>query len=401
MDHLRAQVTSNQALLAEKLALQRQLSAVEVELENEKRASQRVVNKDDGNQAYSAKLEAQLETLQSELSKERRERQRAEREAQRLASEFDGKKTVLESRVDTFRNKLRMTKEQLKEAQDELQSGRLSAPALAQSLAANTRDLLANSRNPRKRSLAQLDSTIGTPGDSPAAKKAKRGSTLPGDKSTFSITPFLNRTMSIAPESPVGEPVISNGNTVEGEPDSEQDDHAPKSKSRAKSSEKVHDTGKKAEQERPARVAKSGKGSGRSNIRKSRPVSSLDRVAEENENENEMVDIEEPSLAKTKKAGSKASILEDREEDQPVLKKKRKVLSGGLGRTLFDEDESGPARATERRAAGGATAFLPTTGRVGLGSIKFGPNKGAAPSVAFGSSFSPLKKDRKLTKPTA
>ena len=42
--------------------------------------------------------------------------------------------------------------------------------------------------------------TLGTPGDGPAAKRGKKAARGVGDKSTFSITPFLNKTTSVIQE---------------------------------------------------------------------------------------------------------------------------------------------------------------------------------------------------------
>jgi hypothetical protein len=204
VEHLRSQVATNQTLLAEKLSLQRQLSTLQVELETEKRAARRLSVKSVGRIGQDDKSEAQIETLQAEVAKERKERQRAEREKQQLSSEFEGKKTVLESRLDAFRNKLRTTKEQFKEMQLELAQARETIKT--QAAQRGTKNSTGTTVHARKRTIAQADddTAIGTPGILPATKRAKRGpSAVPGEKSTFSITPFLNRTTSIAPESPV------------------------------------------------------------------------------------------------------------------------------------------------------------------------------------------------------
>ncbi len=211
VDHLRSQAVSHQSLLAEKLSLERQLSTMQVELETEKRATQRALDKEGKSQAEDAKLESRLESLQADLAKERRERQKAEREAQKESTASQHRITTLESRLDACRNKLKSTKEQLKEAQTSLQTAQASNHGRSSRVSAsiNPTTLVGN---PRKRTAAQIDADtiIGTPGDLPAAKKGKQGSALIGEKSTFSITPFLNRTASVAPESPPSDKASGN-----------------------------------------------------------------------------------------------------------------------------------------------------------------------------------------------
>ena len=397
MDHLRAQVSASQTLLAEKLSLQRQLSAAEVELETERRASQRALAKEDGNQAHNAKIETQLESIQSELSKERRERQKAEREAQRVSSEFEGKKTILESRLDAFRNKLRMTKDQLKVTQDELQKSRASTTAIKHVHDKNATNFDVNLKNPKKRSLAQTDATIGTPGNSPAPKKSKRGSTIPGDKSLFSITPFLNRTGNIAPDTPEEEAPKTTDkvagmnikDVVIDDDDGEVSDIAsPSGKPGRVVAKKIGVEKFSQEEHTELGPARPGKVNARKPARKTKLALALEQVVEE-DTENQ------PVLATelvTNKSAIGSAALNEALDESTIVKKKRKVLSGGLGRTLFDEDDVAPSRGSNRSMFGGKS--VPSLGRVGL--MKTASRGGAGLASAFGGSFSPLKKDRKL-----
>ncbi|MCJ1251293.1 hypothetical protein MMC30_008525 [Trapelia coarctata] len=409
VEHLRTQAASCQTLLAEKLSLQRQLSGAQVELENEKRATQRALIREEGKQEQDAKLEAQIDNLQAELAKERRERQKAERESQKVVAEFDGKKTILESRLDAFRNKLRLTKEQLKETQDELQTTRANARTQS-TLAATTAVEIA--RNPRKRSIAQLDTdaTIGTPGLIPAAKRNKRGSTLPGDKSTFSITPFLNRTTSIAPESPDDvQPSIEKGDEVSGAEDEnedkdEQNDHAdatadsPSAKPTKKATKKVNKpttVPTKKSDGSALTTAKAGKVNAKpAPARKSAKIAPvLAQVEEEPNDENRGPAIATesgPSDLPASKPAMRVFEAGNRASEEPTfIKKKRKLLGGGLGKTLFD-DEDGEAG---KGGFGGARAFG-TLGR-GVGGVNFGARNGLGGAGGFGA-FSPLKRDRKV-----
>jgi len=404
VEHLRTQAASGQTLLAEKLSLQRQLSSVQVELENEKRATQRALSREEGKHEQDAKLEAQIDTLQAELAKERRERQKAERESQKVVAEFDSKKTILESRLDAFRNKLRMTKEQLKETQDELQTARTNARA--QSTLTVTAAVGETARNSRKRSIAQLDpdATIGTPGLVPAAKRNKRGSTLPGDKSTFSITPFLNRTTSVAPESPDDvQPSIEKADEASGDenainvpvdPVADSPSAKPTKKATKRESKATTVPTKKSDGS-TLTTAKPGKtNASKAPARKSAKIApALEQVEEEDNDENQApatTTASAPSEAPAPKPPMRIFEAGNRASEEPTfIKKKRKLLGGGLGKTLFDDEEGDAGKVP----FGGARAFG-TLGR-GAGGVKLGARKGLGGGGGFGV-FSPLKKDRKV-----
>lgn len=206
LEHLRSQTVSHQSILLEKLELQRQLSHLEIQLETEKRSLQHARLNEGLKQTQDAKLESQIESLEVELVKERQQRERSEKEFQRRISDWESKNTTLESRLITFRNKLRITKEQLREAQAAVKLAHIPAPRESE----HTRVMGIKKDFPqvslkRKSVHLEADSMLGTPGDLPAIKKTKISATLPGDKSNFSITPFLNRVSSIRKESSFNE----------------------------------------------------------------------------------------------------------------------------------------------------------------------------------------------------
>ena len=389
MDHLRSMATAQKGILAEKLSLQRQLSTVQVELETEKRATQRTLAKENRLQAEDSRLEQRIESLQAELSKERRERQKAESEAQKAAAEWEGRKTVLESRLDAFRTKLRTTKEQLKLVEADRQSLQTSSrnpTSDAGRRAASTTD---TGKNGRKRNAAQMenDNKIGTPGALAAPKRGARLSTMPGDKSAFSITPFLNRTTSVAPkgspeeiedkgsdegDAPCVLPSVAGSDAVPprhtdilGQPDTKLT--KPKSSTggtRALLPSKTDKTNAKAPR-----------------LRKTKAVPALEQVAEEDNNEN-------ATNAVSQEAGQHAEIPADTTIINGVdtKKKKRKLLGGGLGQTLFDDDDAETAKGSQRGILGGRTFGS-------LGKMSFGGSKGISRTGGFGT-ISPLKRDR-------
>lgn len=393
IEHLRSQVSVHQSLLAEKLSLQRQLTSVQVELETEKRATQRALAKEGKSQEHDNRSEAQLEELRKVVAKERRERQRVEREGQKEVADWEGKKTILEGRLDAFRNKLRITKEQLKETQNELQTAHTAAQA-KRGLA--TADVGAEKRpqNPRKRGAAQLDqdATIGTPGALPVAKKSKKASTLPGDKSTFSITPFLNRT-SVPPEPPLldhhvteQQDEVEAPSTVEIDPNRSPPLVIPRVGQMANASKTVL-TGKTPD---VLGNAKSGNANAKGPpTRKQKPGPPLEKVTEEDQDEN--VAPTEFSVASQvmamKPLLKKCNNIDDTlNEDIEGRKKKRRLLGGGLGRTLFDDDDGEGSRGGDKGQTGNARGFGITRPK---GPLRLGLSAGS-----FGT-FSPLKKDRK------
>lgn len=76
-----------------------------------------------------------------------------------------------------------------------------------------------------------------------------------------------------------------------------------------------------------------------------------------------------------------------------IRKQKRKLLAGGLGKTLFDDDEAETVQG-ERRTNGGSRVSG-ALGRVTLGGPKAGPRLGLSGGMSGFGNFSPLKKDRK------
>ena len=391
LDHLRSQAASYQSLLAEKLSLQRQLSTVQVELVTEKRATQRILAKESELQREDARTESRLEGLQADLAKERRERQKIERESQKVTIESNNRISTLESRLDAFRNKLKSTKELLKEAQTSLQTAQATSQGKSSRATAPARSLEGNSR---KRAAMQIDADtiLGTPGDLPAAKKSKSGSTLIGEKSTFSITPFLNRTASVAPESPPPNDISGDDEkSVKGS------DHQSGNTNRKTSSKAVHDmidtsqtltNNLQANKPGVLQSAKTGKNNSRALSRKTKAAPTLEQVAEENiENAGSATKLSEPAAIRKLSPDTLQAGL-------GLKKKKIKLLGGGHGKTLFDEDEGDALKGGRGLLAAVRGFGAPENGRVKVS--EKGPYKANDTNAnAFGA-ISPLKKDRRI-----
>lgn len=380
IEHLRSQTTSYQSLLSEKLTLQRQLATVQVELETEKRSTQRVQAKESRKQAEDAKLESRIESLQAELAQESRQREQAEREAQKAMIDSESKKATLESRLDAFRNKLRITKEQLKATQADLQNAQQTVREVS-CQPATTGTEKEGGKMARKRTSAQLDadSVIGTPGILPTRKKNKRSSTLPGDKSTFSITPFLNRATSVTLEDAAQDPGTSD------KEDEISASHEPVDDQREAWTMGATHERKNAGSIKNGGILKLNQPSKSSSRvppkRKLKVAPSLEKVAEREEDD-DAVETSETRNGESRTAPD--DTLNDHLDD--VKKKRRKLFGGDLAKTLFDEDEGVTSK--DGAMSKGKSAFSAPKSR---------PRIGLAPAKSSFGVISPLKKDKKST----
>ncbi|KAJ9653467.1 hypothetical protein H2198_007363 [Neophaeococcomyces mojaviensis] len=348
---------------------------------------------------------SEIEELRKELAKAQKNVQKAERDNLKKSTEWSTQKETLESKLDAFRTKLRTTKEQLKEAQDELErreaakfaeSAKLTAARMQgrhqQTVTATTevQPQLGVSANPRKRNVARFDPdmTIGTPGHA-AVKKPRTTMSIVRDKSTFSITPFLNRTQSILPDSPaedVHEKIDEAINTTINELAEEAEKESSTQKATQKGIEKKPQTqkdskkasvaGKKLPEPNPTSTALS------------KSTASLKETAAPRGNKS----AKEPSLSKVieeegcdsenqpQEASTNPQAAGTTDPNAAPATKKKKLLGGP--RNIFDDDEVDGLK--KKVTLGG-----PRLGKVSLG----GFNRAKPKMLA---EFSPLKKDRRV-----
>ena len=390
IDHLRSQTVAHQAILAEKLTLQRQVSSLQVELELEKRATQRALAKEGKLQVEDARTAAQLESLQAELTKERKERLKIERDAQKVSADWETRRSILDSRLNSLKTQLKATKEQLKDCQSELQSARTAGRAAA-GRSTSQLALDEGTRDTRKRVASCMidDTIIGTPGNLLATKKTSRGSTVPGDKSSFSITPFLNRTASIAPDNCVEEfenKGADETNETLGRVVTEDHVSSPTTPG-PEESLKSGNFHRAARKDRSIQTLKSEN----SKLKvlptgKSRKAPMLDQVVEEDNSENVAPKVSHPEP----NAAEDTNLAEGTTDRFEIKKKKRKLLGRGFAKTLFDDDDGEAVKGGKA----GAKKFG-TLGRITLGGPRANQRYGVTGSDGEFGSFSPLKKDRK------
>lgn len=362
--------------------LEDRLENLQIELEKEKKAAARAAKRADG----VSNADEQAEDLREELAKEKKARATAEKKAEaadekiekateKATADLESKKSAMDDKLNQFRNKLRTTKERLKDVEAELAVARAAATkAPAKKTAGTTQDV-------KKRTAAQMDTdatALGTPGDGPATKRSRAAANR-GDKSTFSITPFLNKTASVM-----------------GGSDDE------------KSANEASPVGPSA------RHPLAQQPTSKSNIQKKGPASRkpkapmLEMVTED---ANEDVHTQgqenthstkiglktgdEPANAEKKaKAKKRRSMLDFQGfAAEPEMKKKRKL--GGLGRTLFDEEDDGaPARGVPSKGIFGSKGFGVFGGKKAGGLL--GAKAGVPLQEASGCNFSPLKRNRRM-----
>jgi DNA repair exonuclease SbcCD ATPase subunit len=461
LDHLRAQVASNQDLLSEKLALQRQVSEIEIELDHAKSEAKRAIAKrrntqhdlnqqdtiDDLRKAItrekrlrekaqedletaqaelerekenaqrkntteaakaeeSASVQVETEELRRQLAKERKERERTEKTHQKTQSDWDATKAILDDKLNQFRSKLKSTKEKLKETETQLEDAQRSAAAGALSVPVAAEKA---TKQTKKRSAAQMDpdsQKLGTPGQAKPAKKGRKAAGV-GDKSTFSITPFLNRTMSVAPESPEQ---VEQAEAAAQESESEVEPDTPIAAN-------VQPTTESAP--KPLATVPASK----SNIKKAKPAAepkpkkqtkkqALEQVIEEVEptsQEEATATTKVPTFKakktadgetkpKPKQRKSLATFAAFTHEPEPEKKQKKRKL-GGLGKTLFDDEDDAPSKPLPGRGGGlfGASRLGPLAAGGVRGSFigGMGKKKSGLLTADDGFMFSPLKKERK------
>ncbi|KAF4636993.1 hypothetical protein G7Y89_g1093 [Cudoniella acicularis] len=347
-----------------------------------------------------AELQAQVEELQQDLARVKKEDTKALKELENGLKESEIRQTALEGKFEQMRTKLRTTKEQLKECHDELAQAR-AIPSKARNMS-KSED--APVKNLRKRSAPEMstDVTIGTPdgvavrGKRPGMKRGRMDQTMLGEKSMFSITPFLNRTTSIAPESPIqNSPIVEKesaadkrpSNTMQNEPltavlptpDISSPTVTPKARGRKKLADKGDSRNVLGEAKTNIKKTKSAP--------KKRPLSTLEKVTEEDGDENEQSNVRAPENAEPTEqpqANVKASKLQAKHpavEESGPKKKKRKLP----GATLFDEEDGETTKRPAKVSLGPARLL-------GKGPVALKGGLGA--SAGFGA-FSPLKKDRR------
>ncbi|PNP74885.1 hypothetical protein FNYG_11801 [Fusarium nygamai] len=409
LEHLKTQLENHRAVVAQKQDLERQLSSIEVELENEKRSKKRMQSKNHDND----QLKEQLDEAKRELEKLKKENSRELREVR-------GECDMLEGRVEDTRSKLKKTQGDLKDARAELASCRAELEEARKALATNksSKKSVTMKERPigkkRAQDLSMEDISIGTPGPDEATLRRpskKRGAerALVGEKSTFSITPFLNRTKNLSENmsdelselhSPTGKstgaselvafedvaPEAGDSMSMEpieeaAEPDHQAEGNTVVDEEEQPKAQKARGRPRKALDEAPT-TKKNMPVQAKRKTKVAKTSSRVEMIAEVDEaDEPETEPIEKPKkVPGLLKSNPATGSLRNGNDDADTRKKKRKMLGGG-NKTLFDDEEAEPApRPAKIQMAAGRRLKAP------LGNVR---------GAFGGATFSPLKKDRR------
>ncbi|KAJ5355781.1 Ribosomal RNA large subunit methyltransferase E [Penicillium concentricum] len=211
LERFKAQNASYQAIISEKHEMERQMNSLELQLDNEKHSHERTQAKGSQQMTEIAQLSTRVEELRNELAGELRAKQQQERDNRQQNSAWANQRATFEGKIDSLKQQLRSTKDKLQEAQIEIQQRRSLKSQAGNDSESSSRTVPLQRPGPS----GHAGVTIATPGAVRVQEKLKKDSAVPGDKSAFSITPFLNRTgaPSDSPMSSVGDEVEILGDT--------------------------------------------------------------------------------------------------------------------------------------------------------------------------------------------
>ncbi|KAI8945133.1 hypothetical protein F4801DRAFT_148737 [Xylaria longipes] len=370
------------------------------ELQNAERASKKLQQTTARNSA-EAELRAQLEESEKNFAMLQEENDRRQQEIQTAMTKLEGRNEQLEKKLEKVRIKYRGLQEELKTTQTELRKAQQQQRKAQETSVGDFTNIEIQTPSAEDAMKARR-----------AVKKPAFEPTLVGEKSVFSITPFLNRSKNssmseeasnvdyegvledsiLGPQSdlelPEPEPThtaepsaTTNSNETKpvtmAPPDTEKPHVVPKARGRPK---KVLGDAPSARknalaQKAPKKILKS-----KTSLEK------VPKAAESGQQENNTEAGETEPAEKT--ATVKFNLVPSQEESndsslngEVPKKKKRKVL--GSTKTLFDEDDAEPPAAKK-------------PAKVQLGAKRTKAPLGAKINAFAGvASFSPLKRNRR------
>src|SRR5690606_20200154 len=107
---LRAAQETAKANLAEKLSLQRQLTNVQLELENERKANKRSAASATEGADTEKKLKKEVQDLKQSLNKETRAREKADTATNKMKDDYETRIQVMQSKLEATNRKLEALK---------------------------------------------------------------------------------------------------------------------------------------------------------------------------------------------------------------------------------------------------------------------------------------------------
>lgn len=379
---------------------------LEEELQAEKRRAKKAFSKASDDSAV-AEFQALLEEAQKKLSAEQKQKETIRKNADDAMAEAESRSSAYEKKLEKMKAKLQETQNELKQCQANLRKAQKTKPSVADEVAqkAAGRQVVKKRRVQESTGDELSQISIDTPhaGEKPKRVVAKKSSKAAepgvlGEKSTFSITPFLNRAKATNEEAAesdneeledtfIGHTGDSTSSAAIVVPVDEEDEASapaapaaeptePQSRSKARGRpKKPLSDAPSATKNAPLPKALPKKAS------KNKPV--LENVAEEPEDSQDQAP---QATQKTQKA--KLGVIAAEEtvgtaapaaKGEEPKKKKRKVLGATTTKTLFDEDDAEDAPAP------------PPMGGAKLKNKRLG----AVQNAFADKKFSPLKRDRR------
>lgn len=189
MELLRLQVTNYEKMISEQRAPQENS---ETEIPNKKKRNSKS-EKLNGESGDIAELQSKLDKTTEQIAEGERQRERMEVEYQKKLDESQRQKVKLEAQVSTFEKKLKDSQKELREVREALQASR-SQLKENKSEDGNTFNKEPTARHKIEQSPTAEKERL--PHKKTARKRAAELAMI-GEKSTFSITPLLNRTKDL------------------------------------------------------------------------------------------------------------------------------------------------------------------------------------------------------------
>ncbi|KAJ5782194.1 hypothetical protein N7457_003968 [Penicillium paradoxum] len=375
LERLSVQAASTQTIIAEKHEMERLISSLEVQFANERHAHERTQARASQQTTEISKLAAQVEGLRNELAGESRAKQQQEREYHHQNSAWETQRATLEGKIDSLKQQLRSTKDKFQEVQNELLERRSLKQYPGNDYESSSRTVPLQRPGPS----GHANVTIATPGAVRIQDNSKKDSAVPGDKSVFSITPFLNRTGA-----PVDSPLSSVGYEDENLGDTDDTYELLGNRATLGESKRIGSALRRqislSDDRNPIKKApkpRAGAREGAMAVSVSanevkKPNNRLDRKGQPTETDKSQWQLEsEQTKPKKRKLGGQRdrSLFEEEEEEEPQLNVK-------FGRKHAISSGRAPNMGSKQQPSSSTT--LPRT-------LGFGAPMG----------FSPLKKDRK------
>lgn len=410
--------------------LREKLAETEKMLASEKKAATKAAKTSNAAVADSAdeleQLREELAEAKATIAKDKKEKEQLRKEFEKALGEAEGRRLPLEERIDNLKAKLRETREELKQCRADLQQAQEQAAKKA-----STKAMIGKKRRVNEPSTEET--ILHTPSAEDRSKRLSKkifAPTAVGEKSTFSITPFLNKTVNMSDISPKGLAEISTETTTAvsmSEPENNPSAvESAEDEPVVKIPKAVAAPAAKKPRGRPPMKALGEASISKKNMAapKRRKVpsteSTLEKVTEEVEDENQdqenrSVEDSAGKVASPPKKQLKSLSLKTASKTeaplasataavpQPEPKKKKRKLLGNVSKatTLFDEPDAEDAErpvpvasATSRAptAAAAATSKRPPVARPVKRTVGLGGTKNAFAGAA---SFSPLKRDKR------